>query len=117
MIRNHQQVSNSRPATPQLSVTTDQHLRDDTFSRLVRQVVGDPHNPFNIERYLWVLEEPLLRACATCGGVFDPWFGYDGDPAHGQTRQYCSRTCRDRASWVRRCRRASHAVRQGGLAA
>jgi hypothetical protein len=95
----HQQVSKVLPDTAcdnSLAV-----LRDDPFSRLVAAVAADPDNPFNIERYLWVLEEPAQRCCATCGVWFDPWFGYDGEAPHGPVRRYCSRRCAARAAYER----------------
>lgn len=100
MSDNHQQVSNSRPTSPQSSAIVEQHLHQDPFTELVRQVHDDPANPYNIERYLWVLEEPL-RTCGACGAWFDPCFSYDGAPAQGLARRYCSLRCRSRAAYER----------------
>jgi hypothetical protein len=83
------------------AITEPQCRRHDPFTELVRRVAADPLNPYNIERYLWVLEEPPLRACATCGAFFDPWFAYDGEPSHGPPRRYCSPRCRGRAAYER----------------
>ncbi len=76
--------------------------RRDPFADLVRQVASDPDNPFNIDRYLWILEEPPPQACVTCGDLFDAWADYLGGPARGLPRRYCSPRCRDRAAWARR---------------
>jgi hypothetical protein len=79
--------------------------RSDPFAKLVGRVHEDPANAYNLDRYLWVLEELPPRACAACGTFFDPWLAYDDEPARGCPRRYCSRSCRDRASWARRrCR-------------
>ena len=75
--------------------------RRDPFAELVRRVAADPLNPYNIERYLWVLEEPPFADCEVCGRRFDPWFAYDGGPARGLSRRYCSRRCGDRAAYRR----------------
>lgn len=112
MFDNHQQVSNLRPRTrasdpDQPSPRPPAPLRDDPFARLVRQVHNDARNPFNIERYHWVLEEPPAQPCGWCGVLFDPWFDYAGDAARGLPRRYCSPLCRNRAAWARRCSRAA----------
>ena len=77
-------------------------IRRDPFAELVRQVAGDPDNPFNIERYLWVLEEAAPEPCGHCGVLFVPSFDYDGAPARGQARRYCTAACAQRATWGRR---------------
>lgn len=91
--------------------------RDDPFAELVRQVHHDPANAYNIERYLWVLEEPLRR-CAVCGELFDPCFAYNGEAAHGHPRRYCSLRCAWRAAERRRRARmtARREVRWGRAA-
>jgi rubredoxin len=98
----HQQVIKSRPCTPRAKTTTPAPShRDDPFARLVAQVAADPDNPFNIEKYLWVLEEPPPRQCPICGDWFDPWFDYVGEAPHGPARRYCSRRCAGRAAYER----------------
>lgn len=104
MSHNHQQVIKARRSTAREDFTA---RRDDPFARLVAEVAADPANPFNIERYLWVLEEPPARPCGWCGVMFDPWFDYAGDAARGLPRGYCSTLCRDRAAWARRCSRSN----------
>lgn len=76
--------------------------RSDPFAELVRQVAEDPANPFNIEAYLWVLEEAPPEPCEACGTLFVPSFDYDGAPAGGHPRRYCSRICAHRTRWARR---------------
>jgi hypothetical protein len=49
--------------------------------------------------------------------VFDPRFDYTGAPARGFPGRYRSTVYRDRASWVRRCGRASQPPPYGELAA
>jgi hypothetical protein len=73
----------------------------DPFADLVRQVAADLLNPYNIERYLWVLEEPPVADCEACGRRFDPWFAYDGGPARGLPRRYCSTACANHAAYRR----------------
>jgi hypothetical protein len=75
------------------------------LAELVRQVHDDPANAYNLDRYVWVLEEPPPQRCAACRRFFHPWFAYDDEPARGCPRRYCSRSCRDRASWARGGRR------------
>lgn len=75
--------------------------RTDRFARLVREVADDPASPFNIERYLWVLEEAAPEPCEGCGTLFVPSFDYEGAPAKGQARRYCTRVCARRAGWGR----------------
>jgi hypothetical protein len=75
--------------------------RPDPFGELVRRVAADPHNPYNVERYLWVLEEPPVADCAVCGRRFDPWFAYDGGAARGLPRRYCSKACANHAAYRR----------------
>lgn len=74
---------------------THQHLerlgRDDPFAELVLAVASDPDNPYNVERYLWVLEEPAMQVCR-CGQSFDPEGGLGG-----RYRRYCSDRCQQRA--------------------
>lgn len=88
--------------------------RSDPFSELVRQVAHDPSNPYNLDRYLWVLEEPAPRACFACGELFDPCYSYDGAVARGLPRQHCSRTCAGR---LRGARHRARATQQWGSAA
>ena len=76
--------------------------RNDPFARLVRLLHDDPANPFNLERYLWVLEESPPEPCGECGGLFLPAFDYEGGAAKGQPRRYCSRRCVYRAAERRR---------------
>lgn len=117
MFDNHQQVIKSRPQSLQPSGPTVDPLRDDRFAALVRQVAEDPANAYNIERYLWVLEEPLRR-CAACGELFDPCFAYNGEAAHGQPRRYCSPRCAWRAAeHRRRARMAAPKDARWGMAA
>jgi hypothetical protein len=97
-----------QPATP---------YQDDRFAELVRQVATDPTSPFNIERYLWVLDGPPLRWCARCGELFDPWFAYAGGPARGLPRRYCSPLCAGRAAEGRRRLRLAAMVGEWGRAA
>lgn len=99
MSNDHQQVSKARPITARRGFSPA--LRNDPFSRLVATVAADTDNPFNIERYLWVLEEPAPRQCECCGTLFDPWGGYDGVTPHGPARRYCSRRCATRAAYER----------------
>jgi hypothetical protein len=84
--------------------------RSDPFARLVRQVHDDPDNAYSIERYLWVLEEAPPEPCDGCGRLFLPSFDYEGEPAKGRPRRYCSLRCRgrvyDRRRPPRRRRRA-----------
>jgi hypothetical protein len=95
---NHQQVSKARRTTARETAPAG---RDDPFSRLVASMAADPANPFNIERYLWVLDEPPARRCSHCGGWFAPGESYDGGPARGRPRRYCSPGCVQRAGWER----------------
>jgi hypothetical protein len=67
--------------------------RTDPFARLVRQVHDDPDNAFNVERYLWVLEEAPPEPCDQCGRLYLPSFDYAGDRARGRPRRYCSARC------------------------
>lgn len=116
MSNNHQQVIKSRSLAARETRHTCPVRRDDPFSRLVAAAAADPDNPFNIERYMWVLEEPPVRPCGWCGVVFDPWSGYGGEAARGCPRRYCSRACRDRAAWTRRCRRVRLLAAEGRAA-
>ena|SRR5436309_1081547 len=86
--------------------TVRPRLRSDPFARLVRGVAGDPDNPQNLERYLWVLEEAAPEPCEHCGSLFVPSFDYWGAPARGQARRYCSEACAQRATTWRRTTRA-----------
>lgn len=79
-----------------------QPRRDDPFAALVRRLHDDPGNAYNLDRYLWVLEEPPAQPCGWCRTLFDPWFGYDAEPARGHRRRHCSTGCRNRAAWARR---------------
>jgi hypothetical protein len=88
--------------------------RSDPFAILVAEVAADAANAYNIERYLWVLEEPAPRACAWCGELFDPGLDYRGDISRGLPRRYCSRRCAERASASRR--RGRLALRWGSAA-
>jgi len=96
---NHQQVSKARVVTA-CGITARTH-RDDRFADLVRQVAADPANPFNIDRYRWVLDGPAPRRCELCGELVDAWVDYDGGPAQGLGRRYCSRRCAGRARYLR----------------
>ena len=112
----HQQVSKVRPASGR--ETRPAVPRDDHFAALVRQVSADPANPCNIDRYLWALEVPAPRGCDECGELFDPWFAYDGGPARGLPRRYCSLRCAGRAAeFRRRVRLAGVRVGEWGRAA
>lgn len=108
-----QQVSKLCPDNSAISYMS---RRDDRFADLVRQVAADPHDPFNLDGYLWTLEEPTPRWCDACGDLFDPWFAYDGGPARGLPRRYCSPQCAGRAAELRRRRRLA-ALRTWGRAA
>jgi hypothetical protein len=77
-------------------------VRRDRFAELVARVATDPDNPSNIERYLWVLDEPSARHCDHCRAGFDPWSAYDGGPARGLPRRYCAPRCAWRAAERRR---------------
>ncbi len=93
-------------------------LRTDPFAQLVREVAADLANPFNIERFLWVLEEPPARPCRCCGALFNPWADYAGAPARGVPRRYCSPPCARRAAHARRhARTTTSAHQQWGSAA
>ena len=79
--------------------------RHDAFADLVRSLAADPDNPYNLERYLWVLEEGPLEACGHCGALFDSAFDYAGGPATGKLRRSCSRACSEHAAYRRRRQR------------
>ncbi len=76
--------------------------RTDPFARLVRQAHEDAGNAYNIERYLWVLEEAPPEPCDHCGRLYLPSFNYDGEPARGRPRRYCSVRCARRMFHRRR---------------
>jgi len=97
---NHQQVIKRRPSAGYETQPADP--RHDYFSQLVAAVAADPANAYNIERYLWVLDGPPLRWCDRCAELFDLWFAYDGGPARGLPRRYCSPRCAARAAEDRR---------------
>jgi hypothetical protein len=82
-------------------------VRHDPFADLIRALVADPDNPYNLERYLWVLEEPPPRECGHCGRLFDSTIDYRGELAKGKPRLYCSPSCSNRAAWRRRTERAA----------
>lgn len=90
--------------------------RTDRFVELVREVHEDPDNAYNLDRYLWVLEQPPTRACAACGDLFDPWLDYAGGPARGLPRRHCSRACAQRAGWERHWARRRAGERWGSAA-
>jgi hypothetical protein len=76
----------------------------DPFAALVAAVAADPDNAYNVDRYLWVLDEPGPRSCGWCATWF--WPG----------ESYCSPRCAARATEVRRrCRQ--HGVGEWGRAA
>jgi hypothetical protein len=110
VFRNHQQVIKSRslvtPLVRGAGVRWPSWGRTDRFAALVAEVVSDPDSPFNLDRYLWVLEERPAWRCGSCGVEFDPWCGYGGDPGRGCAWRYCSRPCRERAAWAGRSGRA-----------
>lgn len=83
--------------------------RDDPFAELVRQVHDDPANPYNLDGYLWVLEEPAPRECPSCGALFDPALGHDGTLSR-RHRRYCSLRCGRRAAERRRRQARTAAV-------
>ena len=86
------------------------HRRSDPFAELVRTVAADPQNPYNIEGYLWVLEDDPPRPCACCGRLFDTGVGYRGELARGLPRRYCTLPCSRRAAWQRRTDRWGRAA-------
>jgi hypothetical protein len=88
-------------------VATGQTTRTDPFAELVREVAADLANPFHIERFLWVLEEPPVRTCGYCGALFNPWADYAGAPARGRPRRYCSPRCANRIAYYRQRIRAT----------
>jgi hypothetical protein len=93
-------------------------VRTDPFAELVRQVAADLANPFNIERFLWVLEEPPPRECPWCGTLFAPALAHDGTLTASRHRQYCSTRCVTRAAWSRRrARLQAQTLHQWGSAA
>jgi hypothetical protein len=95
---------------PQRLFAVRAQFRSDPFARLVRQVAVDPDNAYNLVGYLWVLEEAPPEACERCGTLFLPSWDYDGGPARGQPRRYCSTRCADQASWWRRSLRSRTAA-------
>lgn len=89
----------------------------DRFAALVAEVAADPDSAFNVDRFLWVLEEPGPRPCGWCESWFWPGESYDGGPARGLPRRYCSPRCAARATEVRRrCRRHGGGVGEWGRA-
>jgi len=83
-------------------------LRRDPFAQLVRSLAADPDSPYNLEGYLWVLEEAAPEPCEHCGAFFVPTFDYWGAPGRGEARRYCSDRCRQRAARWRRSLRAAN---------
>lgn len=77
----------------------------DPFADLVRALAADPDNPYNVERYEWVLEEDPPQECGHCGGLFDPNIDHRGEVAKGLPRLYCSLACSHKAAWQRRTER------------
>jgi hypothetical protein len=73
----------------------------DPFAELVRAVHSDPDNAYNLEKYLWVLEEAPPGECGCCGRLFDATVGHAGEPARGLPRRYCSPACSQRAAYLR----------------
>jgi hypothetical protein len=92
--------------------------RPDRFAALVAEVAADPDSAYNVDRFLWVLAEPGPRPCCSCGTWFWPGESYDGGPARGLPRRYCSPRCATRATEVRRrCRQHGSGVGEWGQAA
>jgi hypothetical protein len=49
------------------------------------------------------LEQQLgTPARCDCGRQYHPDVDYDGNSRRGHPRRWCSKTCRDRATWLRR---------------
>ena len=88
----------------------------DRFAELVARVAADPDNAYNIDRYLWVLDEPAARSCDHCGEPFWPGESYAGGPARGRPRRYCSPGCASRAGWERHWARRTAGRRWGSAA-
>jgi hypothetical protein len=86
---------------PQMFATRPQ-LRRDPIAQLVRHLAADPDNAYNLDPYLWVLEEAAPEPCEHCGTLFLPSFDYRGAYARGQARRYCSEACAQRATTWRR---------------
>jgi hypothetical protein len=80
----------------------DLHRRSDPFAELLRAVAADPDNAYNLDPYVWVLEEGPLEPCEHCGAFFDSASDYAGGPATGKPRRYCSRACSEHAAYRRR---------------
>lgn len=114
----HPHVSGRCSSAPAAEITPAGAWPLDRFAQLVAEVAADPANPYNIERYLWVLDGPPLRCRAHCGAWFDPWFDYDEGSARGLPRRYCSRRCAGRARYLRhRARVVAARVGEWGRAA
>jgi hypothetical protein len=82
-------------------------VRHDPFADLIRSLATDADNAYNLEPYLWVLEEQPPRECGHCGRLFDPAIHYRGELAKGKPRLYCSPSCSNRAACRRRAERAA----------
>ncbi len=87
----------------------------DRFAGLVALVVTNPENAYNMDRYLWVLDEPGPRPCCSCGGWLWPGEAYNGGAARGVPRRYCSPRCPGRVAEVR-CRQHGRAGEWGWAA-
>lgn len=73
-------------------------MMGDYFVELVAQVEADPDNAYNVRIYR---PEPIRR-CALCWRPFRYDVDYDGGPARGKPRLYCTRGCRNRVWELRR---------------